>query len=186
LDVDEYVIDFKPLIKILSRLWYLNLFPRLTPIQISGKWITLFKKSDNAFYYIDNKEQFPFITNVDFVTYARINDRIFNYKSDIPVLHQSWARGNDEIYEKVVNWGHKDDFDSSKYFDFWKSINDDNFSTFLNFHPFQRNVWNKLSVAHFKSEEELIKNFKKNYKVEYAAFSLKTFLKYILFLLKIR
>jgi hypothetical protein len=44
LDVDEYPYDFVKVKKYLDQLWYLNIFPALTPISFSGKLITLYKE----------------------------------------------------------------------------------------------------------------------------------------------
>lgn len=144
LDVDEYIYDFPELKKFLNKYWYLTLFPKITPIGFIGSLVTLFKVNNDEFYYIDNKEYFQFITNQNFNTKARNNAQIFTYFSGINVIHQSWARSEDEIYTKIKNWGHRDDFDTMNFFNFWKNLNSHNYVNYLNFHPLAPQLWDKL------------------------------------------
>ena len=144
LDVDEYVIDFKPLRDILHKKRYLTYFPFLWPVTIFGNWITMFKKIDNSYLCIPELSPFSFITNYHSYSHPRKNKRSVYIKAKIPVLHQSWARSSSEIKQKISNWGHKEDFNVVKYFDFWNSINSNNFKDVKNFHPLTPNSWTKL------------------------------------------
>ncbi|GGA88903.1 hypothetical protein GCM10008015_31800 [Flavobacterium palustre] len=120
LDVDEYVYDFEVVSKYLKKYWYLTLFPKFTPLCFTGKLVTLFKEVENGYVFIDNDERFPFITNQNFNTHSRRNIHIKNFYSNISVIHQSWARGERDIKIKVENWGHRDDFNTKDYIQFWK------------------------------------------------------------------
>lgn len=159
LDVDEYIHDFKSVKKYLNKYSFLTYFPKLTPICFSGKWVTLFKMNEQGAFFIDNNEYFTFITNQSYNQYTRTNLEIFNSETDIKVIHQSWARSDEEIVEKIANWGHKNDFDTLEFFNKWKQINDHNYFNFKNFHPLAPAVWNKLYFQKANSVNEFISNF---------------------------
>ena len=62
------------------------------------------------------------------------------------LLHQSWARPETEIYQKIHNWSHNTDVDAEGYFNFWKSTNRHNAPFLRDFHPFPqcRATWHTL------------------------------------------
>lgn len=159
LDVDEYVYEFKTVAAYLKKYWFLLIYPRFTPICLNGKLVTLYKEMHEGYLYIDNNEQFPFITNQNNNTHARRNNSVRNFQTNINVIHQSWARSEDEIFFKIKNWGHRDDFDTLKYFDFWKSLDIFNYHNYKNIHPLYPEVWNELCFEEAKTIDEFINNF---------------------------
>ncbi|NJB81735.1 hypothetical protein [Wenyingzhuangia aestuarii] len=160
LDVDEYIYDFKKVAKYLNKYWFLCLFPKITPICFRGKWITLYKELPDGYLYIDNGETFPFITNQNKNNWARFSGpKVRNINPNISVIHQSWARADNEILQKINNWGHRDDFDTEKYFNLWKSINSDNYIEFKNIHPLSPSIWNRLNFLASNSITEFIDNY---------------------------
>jgi hypothetical protein len=156
LDVDEYIYDFKELAKYLKSYWFLCLFPKLTPVCFKGELVTLYRELSDGFLYIDNNEEFPFITNQKNNKNARGNNQIRNINIGISVIHQSWARSENEILEKVNNWGHRDDFDTEKYFQLWRSLNSCNYKEYKNIHPISPSVWKELVFSPSKSIEDFI------------------------------
>ncbi|RKS89652.1 hypothetical protein BC952_3081 [Flavobacterium limicola] len=159
LDVDEYVYDFKTLTNYLNKYWYLTLFPKFTPIVFKGKLITLFKQTEEGFLYIDNDEKFPFITNLNKYEFTRYNTKVRNHFVNVNVVHQSWARTDDEIQTKIKNWGHRDDFNTKNYFEFWKNISSSDYMNYNNIHPINPEVWNKLHFLPSKSIDEFINTY---------------------------
>lgn len=162
LDVDEYIYDFKKIAKYLKKYWYLNLFPKLTPICFQGKLITLFRELPDGYLYIDNEEKFPFITNQTTNTHTRRNNKIKNHFSNIKVIHQSWARRDEQIHLKIKNWGHRDDFDTEIYFQFWKGLNSSNYKEFKDIHPITPEVWNVLEFMPSNSIDDFIVKYEIN------------------------
>lgn len=162
LDVDEYIYDFKKIAKYLKKYWYLNVFPKLTPICFQGKLITLFRELPDGYLYIDNEEKFPFITNQTTNTHTRRNNKIKNHFSNIKVIHQSWARRDEQIHLKIKNWGHRDDFDTEIYFQFWKGLNSSNYKEFKDIHPITPEVWNVLEFMPSNSIDDFIAKFEIN------------------------
>jgi hypothetical protein len=156
LDVDEYIYDFRSTAIYLNKYWYLNLFPNFTPICFQGTLVTLYKKLPSGFLFIDNKESFPFITNQNYNCHTRSNIKIKNHYTSIHVIHQSWARSEEQIFKKIKNWGHRDDFDTKKHFEFWNSLSLTNYNKFKNFHPLYPELWQKLYFQQSDSVEDFI------------------------------
>lgn len=159
LDVDEYVYDFSKVAKYLKKYWYLTLFPKLTPIVFRGKLITLYRQLIDGYLYIENNERFSFITNQSNYTYTRNNHTVKNHYANINVIHQSWARTEDEIQMKILNWGHRDDFDTQQYFEFWKNLTSKNYMNYKNVHPIVPEVWNELHFLPSDSIDEFISKY---------------------------
>ena len=162
LDVDEYVYDFKVLSKYLKKHWYLNLFPKLTPVVFRGILVTLFRELSDGYLYIENNERFSFVTNYPHYEITRNNRSISNHMCDVKVIHQSWARSEEQIQLKIKNWGHRDDFDTQKYFNFWKNLNSSNYQNYKNIHPMNPIIWDELHYLPAKSIDEFIISFSKN------------------------
>ncbi len=162
LDVDEYIYDFKETADYLNKYWYLNIFPKLTPVCFQGKLITLFRELPDGYLYIENDEKFPFITNQTINTNTRQNNKIKNHFSNIKVIHQSWARSEEQIYFKIKNWGHRNDFDTENYFQFWKNLNSSNYKEYQNIHPIVPKVWDFLKFMPAKSIDDFIEKFRIN------------------------
>ena len=159
LDVDEYVYGFKEVKKYLNKYWFLTLFPHYTPLCIQGNLVTLYRELPDGYLFIDNNESFPFITNVNYNTHTRRNDKIRNHNSNIKVIHQSWARPEHEIVQKIKNWSHRDDFDTEQYYDFWKNLNSTNYMNYMNIHPIVPEVWKKLNFIPANSIDDFINTF---------------------------
>ena len=162
LDVDEYIYDFGKVAKYLKKYWYLTLFPKLTPIVFRGKLVTLYRQLPDGYLYIENNEQFSFITNQSNYTYTRNNQSVRNHFTNINVIHQSWARTEDEIKMKIKNWGHRDDFNTQEYFNFWKNLSSTNFMNYRNVHPIAPEVWNELHFLPSDTIDEFISKYSSN------------------------
>lgn len=159
LDVDEYLYDFVKVRKFLNRHWYLTVFPKFTPIVFKGIFITLFKEISDGYLYIENNERFSFITNYNKFEAARTNYSMSNHLTGVKVIHQSWARSEEQILFKVKNWGHRDDFNTEKYFQFWKDLNSTNYSSYKNIHPMKPELWNELHFLPASSIDDFIIQF---------------------------
>ena len=159
LDVDEYVYGFEDVKKYLNKYWFLTLFPNYTPLCIQGNLVTLYRELSDGYLFIDNNESFPFITNQTSNTHTRRNNTVRNHNANIKVIHQSWARPENEIVKKIKNWGHRDDFDTQHYFEFWKNLNSTNYMNYINIHPIVPEVWKKLNFIHANSIDDFINTF---------------------------
>jgi hypothetical protein len=154
LDVDEYPCDMEGFTTFL-RESYAN-FNR--EVNICLPWITLFKQVNNGFLIIKTTPEWIQIASTKpFYVHGRRNG-YFNYKVDYPLLHQSWARGEKEIENKVKNWGHSQDYDAFGFFQFWKNIDESNYQGIKNFHPEIPRVWESLVFMKASNVQDLILN----------------------------
>lgn len=163
LDCDEYFLDFGAFMNELEEI-YLDKNKYHNTLSVCVKFANLFKKLEKGFLVIS-----PIIENCWVATtnpicyYGRVNEYNKTIESGAILIHQSWARSQDEIYQKITNWGHKNDFDSNSYFNLWKSLDINNYRYIRNFHPLQDNdgVWNELKLLNFENIETLL-NFSGN------------------------
>lgn len=144
LDVDEYFCNFSAFANQLKKKQYLLHFNWLFPVTLSGNWVTLFRKVDEGYLVVANKNPFNFLTNIPRYTAARKNKWQYCYNTRINCFHQSWARDEQEIKNKIDNWGHKNDFDTKRFFEFWKNVDTSNYKNVENFHPLETSLWQSL------------------------------------------
>lgn len=180
LDADEYIYDFQQTVNYLKRFNHLMIWPKMTPVIFKGKLVTLFRKLENGFLYIENNEKFPFITNQHRFTTARYNPTVHSEFTNINVIHQSWARNDEEILQKIKNWGHRDDFDTMKYFDFWRTLNSENYMLHRNVHPLRASVWNELKFMECSDVDEFIRKYSELNPQKLKTLTLRTRLKLII------
>ncbi len=154
LDADEYMVDFKNLVKTIKSKKELQLDRK--PKQIRAYLINIYKKVANGYLLIDEYNSFYLGSNKpDYIRARKNHDQ---QKIYLPyfALHQSWARTEEEIYFKLQNWGHNEDFDVDRYFEFWNSIDENNYQEFHNFHPLNDKDWKKLVFVPAQNMEDLI------------------------------
>ncbi|SFC55920.1 hypothetical protein [Flavobacterium phragmitis] len=153
IDSDEYFNDFKSFTVFLKEKSHFLKNPEKHPVEIHVQWITLFKKVDDGFLYIkDSLDAVEVATNYPKYKYMRATRHSKKIITKFILLHQSWARDDDEIYTKITNWSHRDDSDNIAFFEFWKNINLNNYKEFANFHENDPTKWKSLE---FVSENEI-------------------------------
>jgi len=142
IDSDEYFIDFGFFVEKLRRLRPEG------PTTVTCRVLTLFKELSEGFLFIDESEEtLNFATNSPIYLVARNNAPEYTYIhwNDL-VLHQSWARSADDIYKKLNNWGHKNDFNVTSFYKLWDAIDKDNYYVLHHFHPLNPVLWPKLGL----------------------------------------
>ena len=163
IDSDEYFLDFQGFIDQLKRI---NPNPTGSekPLNVLACWIPLIKKTDDGFLYVDFgssiPETAPFATTKPEYLRARHNGH-FNYLTSFFVLHETWARGDEDLWFKINNWGHSAEELESKnkrlsYYTLWKSLDSRNYQYVSDFHPAAPHVWPKLSFRQANNVEELL------------------------------
>jgi hypothetical protein len=172
LDVDEYVLNFKEVVGFLKKNALLAYMYSFFPVMIQGNWVSLLKKNENGFFVINKKERFNFITNYPYFTLARNNSNITKLFIEVDVVHQSWARTEEDILKKVMNWSHRDDFDTLKFMELWKSIDIQNYKKISNFHPLNPNLWDYMNFVKAKNIEDFIKIIEDEKRISYNKLSL--------------
>jgi hypothetical protein len=160
LDCDEYFLDFGAFKKYL-----LTLSPeKYNAANICCAWIVLFQQVEGGFLYVhpheaENIEYMQFASRKPRYEYSRRNGN-FNIFTNFRVLHQSWARSETEIREKLYNWGHSKDLDPEIYFEKWKSVNVRNYQEFCDVHPLNASNWPRLAFICGKTLEDVIVAFR--------------------------
>ncbi|WP_339836315.1 hypothetical protein [uncultured Flavobacterium sp.] len=177
IDVDEYIYDFEQLAKYLRKKWYLLLFPKWTPVVFRANWITLYKQLNDGFLFIKNNETFPLLTNIPSYEYCRENTKLTNYQTNLQVIHQSWARSEEEVETKLKNWSHRKDFNTADYLVFWRSLTSENYRSFKDFHPVYPKDWNKLHFVEANNIEAFIIEYAKKNKQVLIEFPIKILVK---------
>lgn len=164
IDGDEYAYDFKKISQFLRTNRFLLKNPEKNPFNFQVNFVTLFKHNEEGFFVITPfEEKCMLITNYPQYEYARLTNKGRTLPLDYYLIHQSWARDEKEIVEKINNWGHKNDFDTSQFLDLWKELNANNYKTFKNFHPLDKAQWKELSFFPAKNIDEFISTFSKEY-----------------------
>lgn len=151
LDADEYFLDFKGFTKYLKTLKFSR------PTNVCCPWITLYKQVEEGFLMVQPEkfrqiEFIPIATNQPHYEYGRRNG-YFNHYSPFPILHQSWARTPEEVWQKLSNWGHRFDADIEQHFALWKNASINNYTTYRNFNQNVPDVWPKLELLKVKNNE---------------------------------
>lgn len=159
IDVDEYFLDFEGFKDYLLRL-HPSPSGNEKPINICANLIPLIKKVSGGYLYVKNRpdtyETAPFATNVPVYNNARRNGH-FDHISPFFVLHETWAREEEQLKKKLESWGHNNDFESRVgYFNLWKALDQFNYKYIRDFHPLVPGVWQELDLAPGKHINDLI------------------------------
>lgn len=165
IDSDEYFFDFKGFVAYLKAL---NPNPTGDEkgMNVSVNWIPLIKKTKNGYLFVDFKDKIPenapFATNRPNYERARHNGYFCNL-SPFYVLHETWARSEDDLWFKINNWGHSAEELEEKqkrisYYNLWKNLDEYNYQYIYNFHPANATEWPLLGYCVGNSIQEIFSN----------------------------
>lgn len=158
LDCDEYFVNFESFINELEKI-YLDKNKVLNQISVTVRFANLFKKIEKGFLVISPiRENCWVATSNPICYYGRVNEDNEKIEVDTILVHQSWARDETEIRQKINNWGHKNDFNSDSYFKLWQSLDEHNYKYIQNFHPLKNNdeIWNELKLLSIDTIDALL------------------------------
>ncbi len=158
IDADEYFVDFSDFVKFLYSVEQAH----DGDISVECEWIVLFKKTKNGYLLINKGGFMPMATTNPQYQAARIvkNQKTFIYPQRI--IHDSWARSDEEMLMKLTNWSHHNDFDTMKYYNFWLSLNDQNYKNIKNFHPLNPLYWPGLEYIQAENIQALLNQLPNN------------------------
>jgi len=155
IDSDEYILNPELLFNTIDS--FRNSTGKVT---IRCQWITLFKYDSEGFFIVKNnplhREFVAFATNDPLYVYGR-NNGCSNYYTNCLILHQSWARSEDEIVKKIDSWGHTKDVDFTSFKNGWLLLNIGNYKSYKNLHPLKPAMWQSLERVEADSIQSLIK-----------------------------
>lgn len=162
-DSDEYFIDFKRTVDHLKRL---NPNPTGTekPFNVCCFVIPLIKKTEQGYLIVDFKDQMPetmcFATTKPEYLRAR-NSGHFNKYIPVFVIHETWARPEEQLWKKINNWGHSSEeleYDKRRqsYYKLWKSVDEYNCQYIADFHPAIAKTWPAILFVKASTIKELL------------------------------
>lgn len=156
IDTDEYFIDFKGFKNYVTQ--YMDYD---TEQVLLVPFYTIFKEDSTGFFVVkDAHEYVPVAFNNPKFIRARYTACTNTHVVPSPVLHQSWAKDENQIRKKIENWGHKNDFDTEKYFQLWNFVDSYTYKHLKNLHPLAENGWESLEYIKTTKIPELIEFLK--------------------------
>lgn len=158
LDADEYFINFKGFVKYLKT----NKFIQKKNTQICPYWISLYKEMEDGILYVKDPEPFYCGSNNPHYTNGRNSKGQIKVYAPFVVLHQSWARNEQELAQKLNNFGHSIEFDIEAYMKLYRSFDKTNYHTALYVHPIHKKAWKELDFCPGNTIEEVIENLNKD------------------------
>lgn len=164
IDADEYILDFNGFCSYLKQFDQNPKPGEKKAINVCINLIPLIKFIYNGYIAAganENYEVAPFATNAPVYHAARRNGH-FNHISPYFALHETWARDEQVLWDKLNNWGHRDDFNKKSYFKLWLALDEENYKYIKNFHPIKGDTWPFLYFIPGTSQTELIANARKS------------------------
>lgn len=166
-DSDEYFLDFEGFAQQLKKI-HPNPTGREKPVNVCVCWVPLIRRVPTGYIYVDFKDQMPEVVPVatTLPQYERArHSGHFNILTSHYVIHETWARSEDELWFKMNNWGHVGDElvernARQSYYNLWKVLDEYNYQYLSSFHPAQAAVWPTLGFCPGKSVEEFMQNYK--------------------------
>jgi hypothetical protein len=166
IDTDEYFVDFKAFVDVLRKI-NPNPSSEEKPMNVCCPFYVIYKKVQGGFLMVDYgdtlPEMIPMATTRPQYERARQNS-FYNYYATTPVLHQSWARDEQELWFKINNWGHSsEELEMQQkrvsYFNLWKSMDKFNYLYIHDIHPVKPDVWPRLQFYPEQEEAALVGSF---------------------------
>jgi hypothetical protein len=166
IDSDEHILNFANCVQKLKNI---NSYPTgdEKPLNICAFIIPLIKKLTNGFLIVDFKDEspetLPLATTRPQYLRARNSGHFNKYISEF-VIHETWARSEEELWLKINNWGHSSeelDYEKKRlsYYHLWKSLDEFNHQYIFNFHPAIAKTWPALKYVTATNTKELLDNF---------------------------
>jgi len=138
-------------------------------LNICVPYFPLIKKVDHGYLHVDFKSKFPEVapiaTNKPEYRRARNSDH-FNVVIPKLVVHETWARSDEEVKFKISNWGHSSDELQSvakrnSFFKLWQALDEYNYQYFSNFNPASAAGWPALNFVEAADIPDLIAQVRK-------------------------
>jgi hypothetical protein len=123
------------------------LLRRRWPWLVLGRWTVVFKRFGDDYLVVDKHDAWISVATARQGIYTGCRDtKERKRRSPLHMLHFSWGRGEGELLQKLESWTHARDFDTGKFFEFWKSVTLENYKSFRDFHPLDGPDWPALRL----------------------------------------
>jgi hypothetical protein len=116
-------------------------------VRVYANWLPIYKIiGDKALIVAGRPEATTVATRAPHrYTYARVTDQPA-VLAPLFMLHLAWGRTEEELVQKVTNWGHSTEIDIPKTVGLWRATNLDNYHQRRDFHPLLGPLWQCLKV----------------------------------------
>ncbi len=151
LDADEYFINFNEFTKYL--LTQNKLLNSKKGIQIAVFLYNIYKKVDEGFLVVSKPTRVLVTTNKPEFKVGRKCKQQIIYKPFV-VLHECLSRTEEELKQKLDNWGHDTQVNSG-FMEKWKSVNASNYKQMQDFFYIEPEKWKSLELIKAKNIEGL-------------------------------
>jgi hypothetical protein len=114
---------------------------------VSGIWLPIYKIiGDKALIVGGQLETTPVATRTPHLyTFGRVTDQPTTV-SQLLMLHLSWCRPEEELLQKLTNWGHSNQIDAEKTIGLWRATTLENYHQLRDFHHIYGPLWKFLKV----------------------------------------
>jgi hypothetical protein len=116
-----------------------------------AKWTTVFKSFDKYALVLSEKGIVQIGTKLKNSYTIMRNTAQPTLISPLNILHYSWGRTDKEVWQKLTNWSHSQDFDIKKFYDVWKNLTLDNYKELRDFHPLYGPDWKELQLVELEN-----------------------------------
>lgn len=159
LDADEYFINFKKFVNYLKQKNKLLISPEKNKIQIHPFHVTLYKKVENGYLYVNKATPTVVATNFPDYRVGRKTHGKVIYKNAL-ILHECLSREREDLILKLKNWGHNQDINLKAFMAKWDAVNESNYNKMSGFFFLKPSIWKHLDFIKSRDFEELFSNFK--------------------------
>jgi hypothetical protein len=157
IDSDEYFVDFGSFVKQMRKYdSYLD-NPAMTPVQLSGFHIDIYKYVDGGILYVKNTCKALYATNYPNYKQARQTRERIIYLDGF-TFHESLSRSEKDLENKINNWGHRDEV-NPEFMDKWKRANKDNYLDIKDVFYLNGTQWKELGFVPVKNMEDIKRHF---------------------------
>lgn len=161
LDADEYFIDFKEFVAYLKQ--SSHLLNSKKPIQIATFLYNMYKKLDDGYLLVKEPTRVLVTTNAPNYKTGRKAKQQIVYKRHM-VLHECLSRTEQELEQKLENWGHNKQVNST-FLEKWKTTNKSNYKDRRDFFYIEPEKWKELIYVKGTNIKELQENLLKDKQV---------------------
>jgi hypothetical protein len=157
IDADEYFADFKHFVDFLHQL---NKEKKHVDC-VFQEWLVLYKRVSTGYLFVKGSGGGTALatTRPEYIC-GRIIDHHRKVVYPQKIIHDSWARTEEDLQMKLTNWGHNNDFNTEGYFHFWKAINEKNYMFVRDFNPIWPDNWEELDYIESRDIPALLHELK--------------------------
>ena len=160
LDADEYFVNFAKFVRFLKKRNHLLNTPEKNKVQFHPFHVSLYKKTENGYLYVDEATKTVVATNYPDYRVGRKTHGKVIYVNAL-IFHECLSRNREDLVTKLSNWGHNKDIDLDAFMKKWDGVNESNYKDMTGFFYMKPSVWQHLDFIEGNDINEVFENFKK-------------------------